>query len=97
MILSNSTFKRILGLHGGTPVHKAAATPTRRGGGGARDVWARPGMSVTFRAELMPGKDASERTFRVSRVLGSLRVIVEGVAGEHTATEFHLTSARETK
>jgi hypothetical protein len=47
-------------------------------------------MSVTFRAELMPGRSSSERTFRVARVLRSLRVIVEGVAGEHTATEFDL-------
>ncbi len=47
-------------------------------------------MSVTFRAELMPGRSTPERTFRVARVLGSLRVLVEGIAGEHTATEFDL-------
>src|SRR5438132_941272 len=38
---------------------RRAATPA------AVDVWARPGMSVTFRAELMPGRDRAERTFRV--------------------------------
>jgi homoserine dehydrogenase len=52
------------------------------------DVWARPGMSVTFRAELMPGRDASERTFRVTRVLPSGRVTLDEVAGEHMEKEF---------
>ena len=50
--------------------------------------WARPGMSVTFRAELMPGRDASERTFRVKALLPSDRVLLDGVAGEHTRGEF---------
>ena len=52
------------------------------------DVWARPGMSVTFRAELKPGRDAAERTFRVAQLLPSGRVLLEGIAGEHTETEF---------
>ena len=52
------------------------------------DVWARPGMSVTFRAELKPGRDAAERTFRVAQLLPNGRIIVEGIAGEHTETEF---------
>ena len=55
---------------------------------GAHDVWARPGMAVTFRAELMPGRVSAERTFRVSRVLPSLRVLIEGMPGEHAAAEF---------
>ena len=50
--------------------------------------WARPGMSVTFRAELMPGRDASERTFRVKTLLPSKRVLLDGVSGEHTKGEF---------
>ena len=50
--------------------------------------WARPGMSVTFRAELMPGRDASERTFRVKELLPSDRILLDGVAGEHTKGEF---------
>jgi hypothetical protein len=58
----------------------------RTGKGG--DVWARPGMSVTFRAELMPGRDGSKRTFRVNEVLPSGRVTLEGVAGEHMEREF---------
>src|SRR3954469_14053481 len=50
--------------------------------------WARPGMLVTFRAELMPGRDRSERTFRVKALLPSNRVLLEGVSGEHTKGEF---------
>ncbi|HEY9404164.1 MAG TPA: hypothetical protein VIQ24_16015, partial [Pyrinomonadaceae bacterium] len=53
-----------------------------------RDRWARPGMSVTFRGELMPGRQRTERTFRVAELLPSGRVRLEGVAGEHTESEF---------
>jgi len=53
------------------------------------DVWARPGMLVTFRAELMPGRDRDERTFRVKQLLSSGRVLLEGVAGEHAEKEFN--------
>ncbi len=52
------------------------------------DVWARPGMLVTFRAELMPGRDRRERTFRVKELLPSGRVSLHGVDGEHAAKEF---------
>ena len=52
------------------------------------DRWARPGMSATFRAELMPGRSRSERTFRVVEVLPSHRVLLEDFAGEHAETEF---------
>jgi hypothetical protein len=52
------------------------------------DLWARPGMEVTFRAELMPGRDGSERTFHVSDLLPSGRVLLDEVSGEHTETEF---------
>jgi hypothetical protein len=52
------------------------------------DVWARPGMMVTFRAELMPGRDKSERTFKVKQLLSSGRVILHGVEGEHAEREF---------
>jgi len=54
----------------------------------AADRWARPGMPVTFRAELMPGRSRSERCFRVAEVLPSGRVILESFTGEHTETEF---------
>lgn len=52
------------------------------------DVWARPGMAVTFRAEVMPGREREERTFRVKELLPSGRVSLHGVDGEHAAKEF---------
>ncbi len=52
------------------------------------NAWARPGMKVVFRAELMPGRDASERTFRVIKLLPSRRVTLEGAHGEHAEKEF---------
>ena len=52
------------------------------------NTWARPGMKVVFRAELMPGRDASERTFRVTELLPSGRVLLDRVAGEHAEKEF---------
>jgi len=52
------------------------------------DRWARPGMSVTFRGELMPGRQRAERTFRITELLPSGRVRLEHVAGEHTEHEF---------
>jgi hypothetical protein len=54
----------------------------------AVDVWARPGMPVTFRAELMPGRDRNERTFQVKELLPSGRVSLQGVDGEHAEKEF---------
>jgi len=56
------------------------------------DVWARPGMLVTFRAELMPGRDRHSRTFRVKQLLPSGRVSLHDVDGEHTETEFEHVS-----
>src|SRR2546426_9982868 len=52
------------------------------------DMWARPGMKVVFRAELMPGREASERTFRINSLLPSGRVLLEGATGEHAQREF---------
>jgi hypothetical protein len=54
----------------------------------AENVWARPGMPVVFRAELMPGRDRSERTFHVLRLLPSGRILLEDFAGEHAEKEF---------
>jgi hypothetical protein len=54
----------------------------------AEDVWARPGMPVTFRAEVMPGRDRLERTFLVEKLLPSGRVSLQGVDGEHAEKEF---------
>ncbi|HTG92088.1 MAG TPA: hypothetical protein VL866_05855 [Pyrinomonadaceae bacterium] len=52
------------------------------------NVWARPGMTVTFRAELMPGREGDDRTFRVKELLPSGRVLLHGVDGEHAEKEF---------
>lgn len=52
------------------------------------NVWARPGMAVTFRAELMPGRDRDERTFLVKELLPSGRVSLQDVDGEHAEKEF---------
>jgi hypothetical protein len=60
----------------------------KRGRKPATDVWARPGMEVVFRAEVMPGRDASERTFRVHQLLPSGRVVLQNFAGEHAEREF---------
>jgi hypothetical protein len=50
-------------------------------------------MTVTFRAELMPGRDADQRTFKVTNLLPSGRVLLDRVAGEHAQKEFE-NSAR---
>jgi hypothetical protein len=52
-------------------------------------------MSVTFRGELMPGRQRSERTFRIVELLPSGRVRLEGVAGEHTSHEFEQVRLRQ--
>ena len=79
-----------LGAIGALLVNKNGK-PNRRARTGrdtTRDTWARPGMAVTFRAELMPGRDRSERTFQVTSLLPSGRVLLAGVAGEHAEKEF---------
>ena len=70
-------------------VQKKGATGDFTRDSGSR--WARPGMNVTVRAELMPGRSAAERTFSVVRLLPSGRVVLRDFAGEHTETEFELT------
>jgi len=62
--------------------------PRRRQSDSSLDKWARPGMMVTFRAELMPGRDADERTFKVTDLLPSGRVLLDRVSGEHAQKEF---------
>lgn len=51
-------------------------------------VWARPEMKVTFRAELMPGKDRGERTFRIKEVMPNGRVVLYDFVGEHRQSSF---------
>lgn len=52
------------------------------------NIWARPGMEVIFRAELMPGRDRQERTFRIKEVLDNGRVILDNFPGERRQSEF---------
>lgn len=52
------------------------------------DRWARPGMGVTFRAELMPGRSRAERTYRITEILPSGRVMLEDFTGDHAESEF---------
>ena len=51
-------------------------------------VWARPEMEVTFRAQIMPGKDRRERTFRVKEVLRNGRVQLYDFPGDHRESSF---------
>jgi hypothetical protein len=68
--------KKRMGTKDQRPVSKSGA------------VWARPGMTVTFRAELMPGRDREDRTARVKELLPSGRVLLHEIAGEHAEKEF---------
>ncbi len=52
------------------------------------NVWARPEMPITFRAEIMPGKNRQERTFKIKEVLSSGRVTLYDFSGEHRESEF---------
>lgn len=70
-------------LGGATRARRCASSGSAKG-----SVWARPGMRVAFRAELMPGRGRAERSFRVASVLPMGRVHLEGITGEHTETEF---------
>src|SRR6266581_3029100 len=94
--------KRVLGglaLAGGAVGAIGAVVMKRNSARGERrrersksgDAWARPGMKVVFRAELMPGRDGSERTFHVAKLLPSGRVLLDRVAGEHAQNEFEPT------
>jgi hypothetical protein len=73
-----------LGLAGAYLTRKKVVGDEKRVG----DVWARPGMAVTFRAELMPGREREERTYHVKELLKNGRVLLEGSEGEHTEKEF---------
>jgi hypothetical protein len=50
--------------------------------------WARPGMNVTFRAEIMPGVERENRTFRINEILSNGRVTLHGFVGEHRQGSF---------
>jgi len=52
------------------------------------NVWARPEMQVTFRAEIMPGREREERTFRIKEVLPNGRIRLYDFIGEHRQGAF---------
>ena len=52
------------------------------------NIWARPEMQVTFRAEIMPGRTREERTYRIAEVLSNSRVVLHGLPGEYRETAF---------
>lgn len=53
-----------------------------------KNIWARPKMNVTFRAEIMPGTLRDDRTFRIEKVLSNGRVTLQGFAGEYRESAF---------
>jgi hypothetical protein len=77
-----------MGAFGAVMMKKNSKRGRGRGRDKSEDAWARPGMAVVFRAELMPGRDGSERTFRVTKLLPSGRVLLDGTGGEHAEKEF---------
>lgn len=52
------------------------------------NVWARPEMHVTFKAEIMPGRSREQRTFRIKEVLSNGRIILYDFIGEHRQGAF---------
>jgi hypothetical protein len=53
-----------------------------------KTTWARPEMKVTFRAEIMPGRDREQRTFRIKEVLPNGRITLYNFQGEHREGAF---------
>jgi hypothetical protein len=87
----NKATKRLLAsfaLAAGTLSTAFLVRKRKKGEEATGDKWARPGMLVTFRAELMPGHDRSERTYRIKVLLPSNRVLLDGISGEHARNEF---------
>jgi hypothetical protein len=70
------------------PKRKVSKERVRRKSKRAFPVWTSAGTRLTFRAELMPGRESSERTYVVWRVLASGRVELIGLTGQHTEAEF---------
>ena len=49
------------------------------------------GTALTFRAEIMPGKDRLARTFHVMKVLANGRIELAELDGQHSLAEFERT------
>ena len=56
-----------------------------------------PGTWLTFRAEVMPGRDPVERTYKVTRVLRNERVELASMQGQHSLAEFEPVLKSETE
>jgi hypothetical protein len=52
------------------------------------NIWARPEMLVTFKAEIMPGRSREKRTYRIKEVLSNGRIILYDFIGEHRQGAF---------
>jgi hypothetical protein len=52
------------------------------------NVWARPEMQVTFKAEVMPGRTREERTYRIKTVRPNGRVVLYDFPDEHRQGAF---------
>lgn len=59
------------------------------------NVWARPEMMVTFRAEIMPGKTSEERTYKIKAVLPNGRVVLYDYPDEHRRGSFEPVNFRK--
>lgn len=53
------------------------------------------GGHLTFRAEVMPGRDAGERTYEVSRLLPNGRIELANLEGQHSLAEFEAVAKLE--
>ena len=55
------------------------------------DPTPKAGMFLTFRAEIMPGRDRLARTFQGTKVLANGRIELAKLEGQHSVAEFGLT------
>lgn len=53
------------------------------------------GARLTFRAEVMPGRDAGERTYEVKQLLPNGRIELANLEGQHSLAEFEDVSRIE--
>lgn len=53
------------------------------------------GERLTFRAEVMPGRDAGERTYEVKRLLPNGRIELANLEGQHSLAEFEAVARLE--
>jgi len=61
------------------------------------NIWARPEMQVTFKAEVMPGRTREQRTFRIKIVRPNGRVVLYDFPDEHREGAFEPINFRRNK